>query len=432
MSQKKPRCVLLLQGPLSKYYARVAHHLRHSGCKTLKIHFCGSDVHDWDETDAVHFSGKPEHWALFLEAHIVAHGVTEILLHGDRRYYHQIAIGVAKRLGVTIIATELGYLRPDWMTVEYGGCSALSHFPQGRQELMAMGVPEARDEPQVLYPGKYWRIVQQELSFTFFNALHSRKFPNYLNHREEPRLQVYGGWFKARLLARRRRKEAAKLWQRLKKCKAPFYLFALQLNGDFQIRDHSPFSSIYEAIEKVIASFARNAPDNTVLLLKSHPLEYRFAELARSVKEAGQKHGVTERIQLIHGGSVTELSSFALGLLTVNSSAGIEALEQSVPTCCILPTIYDIDGLTHQGDWEHFWRDPRAPDPQVFARFISVLKATSQVRGSLYNTDGLEAAAKGTAEKIISLSGIQQRTKDASPPRLEKARKMGVTYDYFI
>ncbi|KZK88659.1 Capsule polysaccharide biosynthesis protein [Pseudovibrio sp. Ad46] len=432
MTSENKRCILLLQGPLSKYYARTAHHLEKLGARTLKVHFCGSDVHDWEQTETIHFSEPAENWALFLEALIVAHGVTDILLHGDRRYYHKVAIGVAKRLDVTIIATELGYLRPDWMTVEYGGCSALSHFPQNKQDLMALETQQADDTSTVLYPGSYKQIVLQELGFTFYNAVHARKFPHYHNHRTESRVQVYGGWLKARLQAKRRKQEADVIWDQLKQSDTPYYLFALQLNGDFQIRDHSPFASIYEAIEKVIASFARNAPKGTLLLLKSHPLEYRFKELSRAIVEASRKHGVEERTQLIHGQTIKALAEPSLGMLTINSSAGIEALEYGVPTCCILPTIYDMDGLTHQGDWETFWRSATPPEPDVFRKFIDALKTTIQVRGSLYNAAGLEAAAKGTAEKILSTSYAEQRLKRVEPPRMEKARKMGVTYDYFM
>ncbi|SDQ22267.1 capsular biosynthesis protein [Pseudovibrio sp. Tun.PSC04-5.I4] len=432
MTSANNRCILLLQGPLSKYYSRTAHHLERLGARTLKVHFCGSDVHDWEHGSAIYFSEKPENWALFLETLIVSHGVTDILLHGDRREYHKVAIGVAKAFDVTIIATELGYLRPDWMTVEYGGCSALSHFPQSRQELMALEIPTASDEASVLYHGSYAQIVLQELGFTVFNKVHAHSFPHYKNHRTEPRTQVYAGWLTARLLAKRRKREAAKIWEQLKHSGASYYLFALQLNGDFQIRDHSPFASIYEAIEKVIASFATNAPAGTLLLFKSHPLEYRFKDLMRAISQASRKHGVEECTKLIHGQSIKELAEPSLGMLTINSSAGIEALEHGVPTCCVLPTIYDIEGLTHQGDWEDFWKTAITPDPIVFRKFIKALKATIQVRGTLYNTEGLEAAAKGTAEKILSSAYDVQRQNRLEPPRMEKARKMGVTYDYFM
>lgn len=68
MTSENKRCILLLQGPLSKYYARTAHHLEKLGAKTLKVHFCGSDVHDWEQTETIHFSEPVENWALFLEA----------------------------------------------------------------------------------------------------------------------------------------------------------------------------------------------------------------------------------------------------------------------------------------------------------------------------------------------------------------------------
>ena len=39
----------------------------------------------------------------------------------------------------------------------------------------------------------------------------------------------------------------------------PYFLFPLQLTNDYQIREHSPFASMTEAVDYVLYSFARRA-----------------------------------------------------------------------------------------------------------------------------------------------------------------------------
>ena len=54
---------------------------------------------------------------------------------------------------------------------------------------------------------------------------------------------------------------------------APYWLMPLQLDGDYQIRRHSPYGSMREAIADVAASFARSAPPEAKLVVKGHPLD---------------------------------------------------------------------------------------------------------------------------------------------------------------
>ena len=59
-----------------------------------------------------------------------------------------------------------------------------------------------------------------------------------------------------------------------------YFLFPLQLSGDYQIRSHSPFLSMTMALEYVLTSFARHAPPDAILLVKEHPLDVGFPQLA--------------------------------------------------------------------------------------------------------------------------------------------------------
>ena len=59
-----------------------------------------------------------------------------------------------------------------------------------------------------------------------------------------------------------------------------YFLFPLQLTGDYQIRAHSPFGSMhYSRSITSLESFARHAPDGCVLLVKEHPLDQRLSAI---------------------------------------------------------------------------------------------------------------------------------------------------------
>ena len=48
----------------------------------------------------------------------------------------------------------------------------------------------------------------------------------------------------------------------------------------------------------------------------------------------------------------------ACGAVTVNSTAGLGAIEMGLPTIVLGEAIYDMPGLTHQSALDAFWTAP--------------------------------------------------------------------------
>ncbi|OKL45769.1 capsular biosynthesis protein [Pseudovibrio exalbescens] len=428
LTPRPAQSVLFLQGPLSDFYSQIAGFLKGEGIHVERINLCGNDRHDWHHDGASDYSGTPAHWEDYLNAFVNAKSIDTIVLHGDRRFYHRVATKVAKANGIDVVATELGYLRPDFMTVERGACSACSHFPNDPAQIMeiARQCPEPRTA--LLYPGSTWPQVFQELKFSFFNKLHTARFPHYKNHRLESRRTVYTGWLTSQLTAAKRAKAAAAVQATLLEQSAPYFLVALQLEGDFQIRDHSPFSGMRDAIDHIARSFARHAPTNARLVLKTHPLEFRRHQLQQSIAEIGKTYQLGERLVLIDGGDLSLLCQAAAGFVTVNSSAGLEALKNGSPTHCIMPTIYDVPGLTFQDSLDAFWTNGTAPDAIIYEAFIRALAGTIQVNGTLYNSQGRRQAAFEAAQRIAQARVNEPGAFVPNPPRIPKAMRNGVTY----
>ena len=355
MTASPKQSFLFLQGPLSAFYSEIADHLLKAGQKVVRVNFSGNDEWDWAHNDAINYRGTLEDWPNFLDQLITEQSITHILLHGDRRPYHKPAYDLAKKKGLHLTATELGYLRPDWMTLEPFACSTLSHFTSNAkilQEFAANQVPMPKD---VLYPKVTSHSILHEIRFTTANLAMKWKYSAYQTHRSVPAYKTYSGWLFTQL---------ANFWKQtikgektlpaLPKLDKDFYIFALQSEGDFQLRAHSPFPSRFEAMDYVLKSFANHAPKDSILVIKPHPLETLQKELYQQLDDLTQTYALSDRIKIVENIPITPLCENAKGFVTINSSAGFEAVGAGCPTCSVMPALYDMQGLTHQGIWTVF------------------------------------------------------------------------------
>ncbi|MEM7189174.1 MAG: capsular biosynthesis protein, partial [Pseudomonadota bacterium] len=307
------------------------------------------------------------------------------------------------------------------------GLSALSRFPVDPSQIKAIAGRCAPVDFAPRWRDRSWPLILGEIRFTLFNALAFRRFPHYISHRGASPMKVYSGWLAGRLRDALRRKDA------LQMPSAPFFVFALQLEGDLQLREHSPFGSAAETVDHVADSFAAYAPADAQLLLKPHPHEFGRRRLLEAISSAGERYGLGARMSVIEDRTIAALCQGAKGFVTINSSAGIEALRAGCPVHTVLPTIYDVSGLTHQGSLDQFWAAPSVPDATLFDDFCQALAGTAQVRGTIYHPEGCRTAARGIADRVIAggtLDGLVNAENDeGSQPRLTKAVAMGVRYD---
>jgi len=392
--------ILFLQGPLSSFYSEIASYLIDENIEVHKINLCGNDVADWHHESTFNYTGTLDNWIEYLDDTAKKLGITHILMHADRRPYHKIAVEWAKQNSVEVYVTELGYLRPDWITIEPWGTSSFSQFTREPKVIHEM----AKEQPDFNLAQKYQDsvipIIAQEARWTFFNLLYKWKFPNFQTHRSESPWHVYPGWIISKL-----RGFVTKTIKPINTFyKSPYFVMALQLEGDFQLRDHSPFDSMAEGIEHVVQSFAVHAPKEATLVLKLHPHESNRYNLIKKISQIANLHNLTNRISTIENIPITKLCEKASGFITINSSAGFEALAARCPSYTICKTIYSIEGLTFQGTIDDFWKQKTQPDMTLLNDLRKALYYSIQVRGTLYNKNGRNDAALAIARKLTYLS----------------------------
>jgi capsular polysaccharide export protein len=394
------RAFLFLQGMATRFFERLGEALAARGHAVYRVNFNGGDRAFWRLPGAVDFCGRPGEWPEFLDRLIVKNAISDIILFGDCRPLHRAAIRVAEGRMLRIHVVEEGYLRPDWITFEEGGVnghSALPRDPDWYRE-RARSLPAWQDPPAV--PGSFRRRAAEDVLYTMASMAGMWRFPHYATHRPYYQLVEYAGWLRRLALKARAERRAAAAIEGLLAGADPLFLFPLQLDCDYQVRVHSPFRAMHLAIEHVLASFARNAPQRARLVVKLHPLDSGLVDWAALTGHLAVEFGIADRIVILDGGDLAKLLARRPAVVTVNSTVGTLALASGLPVIALGKAVYDIAGLTFQGELAEFWRAPTPPDAALFDAFRRVLAARCLIPGSFFNETGLALAVGAAVDRL--------------------------------
>ncbi|MBK8815452.1 MAG: capsular biosynthesis protein [Methylococcaceae bacterium] len=400
MSEQSKRTFLFLQGPITPFFKLIADGLELKGHRVLHINLCFGDWLFWQRAGAKNYRGKLKNWAAHIEDYLDREKVTDIILLGEQREYHKMAISAAKTRGIQVVTTDFGYLRPDWITFEHNGMSADSLFPRDPEsiKLLAERVKEPDLSPHYedsFFTQSIWDMAYH-LSNSFFRVLYPFYQSNQIYH---PILVYLGtGWhfLKIRLAA----KKTDTLIEQIRHSNKPYFVFPLQMQNDFQIRVYSKYPNLEAAIEEVMESFAEYAPPDANLIIKVHPLDPSLINWERFCNRLAQQYNLNERVYYLDGGSLETLLEKAEGVVTINSTVGIWTLLTGRPLMTLGSAVYNVQGLTFSGSLDEFWQKPDSPDLSLRDAFIRAMAGTIQLRGVYYNQPGLAAAVAEAVERL--------------------------------
>ena len=396
----KPARYLFLQGQISRFFAELGQSLDRRGHVVHRINFNRGDRSFWTLPGAVDFTGEPAQWPQFLIEHFKAWGVTNLILFGDCRPMHAVAIRLARARGIRVHVFEEGYLRPHFVTMEEGGVNGHSTLPRDAKEILHLAAALPPFEPGRDIPSSFSRRAIEDVHYNLRTALGRWRFPHYQTHRPWHPMREYvvgARRLPAKLLARKQTNQrATALWQGA----APYFLFPLQLDADSQIRFHAPAGGMSTAIATVLQSFAHHAPVGALLVITEHPLDYGPVNLASVIARLVAELGLASRVVFLRDGSPAPLVQAARGLVTVNSTIGITALASGVPVITLGAAIYNLPGLTSQLGIDRFWQRPQPPEPALFEAFRCVVAARTQINGGFYSAQGIAVAVAGAVSRL--------------------------------
>ncbi len=395
------RRVLLLQGPSSFFFSRLGDALAARGAEVRRLHLCPGDWLFWRRGGGALYRGRARDWPADVARFMERERITDLALLGDNRPAHREAISEAHRLGVRVHHAELGYFRPDWLTLEPEGAGAHSRFPRDPEAIRALAAahPVAAPDGAKLYRSSFAAYAAMDVAWNMSNlALGWALTPGYRRHQTWHPLAEYGGFLLKMTRGGARRRRAERIAAEWIAAEGPLFLLPLQLRTDYQIRVHGPDADLRETVRRVVGSFAAHAPADARLLVKEHPMDNGLTPWRRIVAEAAG--AAADRVETIDGGDLDALVARSAGVVTVNSTVGLGALAAGRPVKTLGAAIFDVPGMTDPQPLESFWASPTPPDPDLTRDFVRALTWATQLRGG-FDGEGVRPGAEAMAERIL-------------------------------
>jgi capsular polysaccharide export protein len=383
LSAFRNKRILLLQGPVGPFFYRFARDLTNAGAQVFKINLNGGDWLFYPQ-GAIPFRGAMDEWPSFLSEVIESCSIDTIMLFGDCRAYHRIAHEIAKDRNIEVGVFEEGYIRPDYVTLERDGVNGNSPLPDN--PIYYLNKVPSGDVYTESVGNTFWYAAVWACLYYLAAQLFFPFFFRYKHHRPLTVLET-GPWLRSLwrkfFYKLRERSVQGRLTGPLSK---KFFIVPLQVHNDAQIHSHSEFASVEGFIRGVVASFAQNAPGDTFLVIKHHPMDRGYNDYTALLRRLGKEMGVEARLLYIHDLHLPSLLHHACGTVLINSTVGLSALFHKCPLKVCGDAIYAMKGLVYQGSLDDFWigAENMVVDYELFRRFRSYVIETTQLNGSFY------------------------------------------------
>jgi len=370
------------------------------GHGVLKVNLNLGDQLLWPHKNHLNYRGTLKNWDQYISRVYETHKITDIVLLGEQRDYHRIAINIAKEKGIKVVVTDFGYLRPDWITFEYNGMSAESLFPKNAEEIFALADQCEEPDFERKYNDSFFNQAFWDVLYHFAAILGWPLYPGYDNFRRHNPVQDYFGIL-VRLFRRKRvEPRAQRTLKQLSTEDIKYFVYPLQLQHDYSIQAYSPYSGNEQPMDDILFSFANHAPKDVHLVIKIHPLDPSPFKWRKMVHKDSKQYGIRDRVHFIDGGDLNQLLFSAQGVITINSTTGIATLQQGIATKILGEAIYDIEGLVSRQTLDEFWADPQHPDIKLRDAFLKALVGTIQLKGTYYLQPGLDVAVEAAVLRL--------------------------------
>lgn len=378
----KNKRVLLLQGPVGSFFYRLSKDLKRHGAIVHKVNFNLGDC-VYYPFNAHFYRGEMNQWPRYFENLIQTEQITHVILFGDCRDIHKSINSIAHSNNIEVCVFEEGYLRPNHITFERHGVNHNSQLSRNadyykRQSSSHIAVRNISNT--------YWPMIWSGFVYHLFLWLGQLVFRKYKHHRKIRLVSAFP-W----LLSVYRKIYFSFLEQDIQellttKYSKRFFLAPLQISSDSQIQEHSDIDSMYTYIETIIKSFARHASIEDILVIKHHSMDRGHIDYSAYINYLKIRYFLHDRIYYIHDQHLPSLLNHAKGVVVVNSTVGLSAINHLVPTKVLGRALYDIEGLSYQSGLDDFWlhTEQAKPDHDLVNKFVNYLIKKTQINGSFY------------------------------------------------
>lgn len=376
------RRVLMLQGPVGPFFDRVSSWLSARGCEVRRVVFQGGDERDCRAVRPIRFTGTAATWPAFLGELLATDRPDCVVLFGQGRLYHKVALERARAIDLPVVVMEEGYFRPGYVTMELGGVNGysttLDRFewvsPHPSRLQLAPAVTPMHFQKMAWHASQHYIALREE----------RHRYPHYQHHRPVAPAAYAAYWIRSWIRKAMRRGPDRRLQQWLFGTRQRYYFVPLQLDGDSQITQHSPFRSTAEFVVEVLQSYARRAPEDTMLVFRQHPHARGGPGNGGLIRTLSASLGVAQRVHHMVEGDTPDLAEHSLGTILINSTVGLQALERGAPLIALGDAPYKQPAFTFTGDLDSFWDQCKRPDRDAAGAFLAQVKHLTQMPASVY------------------------------------------------
>ena len=396
---------LFLQGPHGPFFRQLAGQLRKTGATVWRVGFNAGDAALWSPHEGyIPFQGAPDAWPDTLAALLRERKITDIVLYGDIRPMHAEAVRQARTAGLRIHVFEEGYLRPYWVTYERDGSNGHSRLMElSVTDMQAQLAQRAADVPT---PPAHWGDMRQHVFwgavYHWFVMFRNGRYPKFQRHRALPVRREALLYSKRLFLMPFLAVERMIATRRIQAGGYPYHLALLQLEHDASFQAHSPFDNMAAFLQVVIDGFATGAPAHHHLVFKAHPLESGQSPLRRTIRDLARARGIESRVHYLRGGKLARLLDQARTAVTVNSTAGQQALWRGIPLKIFGTAVYGKPEFVSDQPLPAFLAQPQKPQTAAYRDYRQFLLETSQVPGGFYSAKGRRQLLRQLTDRMLA------------------------------
>ena len=388
-SSYKDKKVLLLQGPRGHFFWRLKKDLESFGAIVYKINFNGGDFVFYP-INCINYRGKRDEWHRFFEEFIKRHKIDIVLFFGDFRYHHKVAREICCKNNILAGCFEEGYIRPDFVTLDFYGVNGYSKLAKKDLDFQSWESPSWLIPVRKKVGNTFYHECFYAIGYYIFANLLFPVFPHYRHHIS---LYVPGCLYKEAFPWLR--SGIRKIFYNFKEkrlknfvyenLKRKYFLAPLQVFNDSQVVIHSPFKAVENFIEYVITSFAKNSKYR-YLIFKHHPRARGYVDYGKVIKKISKESGVEDRVLYIHDAHLPTLIKNSVGVIVINSSVGMQALDYGKPVKTLGKAIYDKPKITYTGSLDDFWNGAEKfeMDINLYKKLENFILFHAQLNGSLH------------------------------------------------
>ncbi len=419
----KRRRILVVSAPFGPFFRDLASALEAEGAQVWRLCFEGGDVVETPARNRI-VVPRGKDFRAFVSHVLRERRIDAVLSFNDILPRNRVALDVAESLDIERFVLENGYLRPHWVTLErdgvngHSGVSRDPEFYRARARRASLAGSASQPRPAHVFAYRLRSHVLNTIGH-FVAAVAASPVLGF-----DPEYYGESIWSQAkgylREFAWRQFNDEVVERASIERARADgrrVFTVLLQKPGDGQIMVHSRYRGNNTFLREVVTSFARSAPADAFLVVKQHPLDFGNEGKPAFAAALFDELGLKDRAVYLRMTSIEICMDNADGLVTINSTGGLHALQKGLAVKCMGEAVYDVPGLTFQGALDDFWAQGTPPEAELLDSYVDHLMTSSQLNGGFHTREARALLVPQMARRLVSAAHVTQEAARVSAAR---------------